>query len=173
MQKAPLLSADLIATSWQEYQADIPDVILCFWLTQVRDTEILCHSALSDRRYHFIMDKKHDFQHFCWRGIHCFAWCRNAELYIVLITATLLTLVLVPLLYYWFTVQRKVNKTSAALSLLLLMLSLPLMALKGKTVSLDTMLSMATRNTFHSKPTGSLLHTGKHLLLKPLSFLKR
>jgi cobalt-zinc-cadmium resistance protein CzcA len=61
-----------------------------------------------------------------------------------LITATLLTLVLLPLLYYWFSGQRKISKPGI-MTLLILMAGLPSFSQQGRSVSLDTMLSMAVR----------------------------
>ena len=62
-----------------------------------------------------------------------------------LITATLLTLVVLPLLYYWFSGERQANK-APMVTVLLLMIALPSFAQQGRRVSLDSMLSMATRN---------------------------
>jgi cobalt-zinc-cadmium resistance protein CzcA len=61
-----------------------------------------------------------------------------------LITATLLTLVLLPLLYYRFSGERKHGK-AAVVTVLLLALGMPSFAQKGKPVSLDSMLSMALK----------------------------
>jgi cobalt-zinc-cadmium resistance protein CzcA len=62
-----------------------------------------------------------------------------------LITATLLTLVLLPLLYYRFSGERNYGKAGIA-SVLILLLCSPAYAQQGKVVSLDSMLSMALRN---------------------------
>jgi heavy metal efflux system protein len=62
-----------------------------------------------------------------------------------LITATLLTLVLLPLLYFWFSGERKAAKRGIV-AVLVLMISLPSLAQQGRKVSLDSMLSMAMRN---------------------------
>jgi cobalt-zinc-cadmium resistance protein CzcA len=61
-----------------------------------------------------------------------------------LITATLLTLVLLPLLYYWFSGQRKISKPGI-MTVLILITGMSSFAQQGRSVSLDSMLSMAVR----------------------------
>lgn len=62
-----------------------------------------------------------------------------------LITATLLTLVVLPLLYYWFSGERRLPSKLAMVLPLLLSASLASAQPTGRTVSLDSMISMANR----------------------------